>query len=410
MARMFPHFGGWPGSEGYAQIAWNLSHRGLFSADGTAATTERMPLYPMILAALMRLAGGGWRPWAAVMNALALAASAGIATRLCNRLYSNPRATWACALLLALHVAWTAEALALRETVWFALAVIGLASVLTTQPIPPGRLIAAGALAGAAYLLRPTGFLLIGLFPIWLWAVRSDLPRPLVPPVALALALAGLAVGSWQSYSIRATGQLQISDSEGGITAFKGAIPEFWVAEPWVDLDLLNPLADERARLAGARSLPERDRYWRDEAVRTIRDDPAQWIAKGFLKVAELLSPVGTPFGYGRINSTGGSSRLEGFRWDPWTFASVPSAVLILGGAVRRMSRWRALPGPERSLAEMAAILLALLCLVHAATSGETRFRLPFDPLLAVLAAPSAAGLWAGAARRLRGRPATADR
>ncbi|HEX3728188.1 MAG TPA: hypothetical protein VHV47_00155, partial [Opitutaceae bacterium] len=176
MRGLFPHFAGWTGSGSFADIAGHLAGQGLYSSNGRDLTLERMPLYPEILSLAIRAAGAPWRVLAVALNAAAFATAAGLATRLAARLYRSAAATWACALLLAGHIAWTIEALSFRETAWFALALAALASALARERVGFGGLLAAGLAAGAGYLLRPTGFLLVGALPGWIWAARRGLP------------------------------------------------------------------------------------------------------------------------------------------------------------------------------------------------------------------------------------------
>ena len=388
MAELFPQFVGWPGSLSFARIAAHFAHDGVFASSGPSQTAERMPLYPLVLAALMRLAGSSWRWWSVGLNALALVTCSGLATRLCARLYRSAGTTWTCALLLAFHVGWSIEALALRETAFFALVLMGIASVLTKPRMGPASLALAGGLTGAAYLLRPTGFLVVAILPFWFWAARRSIARAFVRSAVLALLVAAVPVVAWQIYTVRELGHLELSNSEGGNTVLKGAIPEFWIVAPWTDLDLLDPWVTAEAERAGANSPDTRDAFWRTQALAEIRSAPTNWMAKASLKMAMLFSPINVPFGYGRVLPRGNSLRLLDFVWDRWAFVSVPSVILVLCGAATRLWQWRTLSRLEYSFAVPVAVLLTLVCLLHAATSGETRYRLPFDPLLAILAAP----------------------
>ncbi|HVW22731.1 MAG TPA: hypothetical protein VHC86_16065 [Opitutaceae bacterium] len=396
MRGLFPHFAGWTGSASFSRIAENLARSGLYSSDGRGPTLERMPLYPAILALAIRAGGAPWRALALALNAAAFAAAAGLATRLAARLHRSAAATWACALLLAGHVAWAAEALSFRESAWFALALAGLASALASERVGFGALLGAGLAAGAGYLLRPTGFLLVAALPAWIWAARRALPASWLLCAGLALAAAAACIAPWQLYAIRNFGGPVLEDLEGGNTALKGALPAYWALTPKVDYDLLDAwLVAREARTRPGESILQRDRAWRADTLRAIAASPLNWAAKGLCKVALLFSPVSVPLGYGELEPAGESVRVAHFQLDPWAFASVPAATLILAGALVRARRWRAAGAAERSLLAGLALLVAGLVLVHGATLSETRYRLPFDPLFAILAAPVVGG-WAG--------------
>jgi hypothetical protein len=395
MRGLFPHFAGWTGSGSFADIAGHLAGQGLYSSNGRDLTLERMPLYPEILSLAIRAAGAPWRVLAVALNAAAFATAAGLATRLAARLYRSAAATWACALLLAGHIAWTIEALSFRETAWFALALAALASALARERVGFGGLLAAGLAAGAGYLLRPTGFLLVAALPCWIWAARRALPASWGLCAALALAVAAAGIAPWQLYALRHFGGPVLEDTEGGNTALKGAVSEYWALTPKVDYDLLDPwLVAKQLRTQAPGNNLQRDRAWRRDTLRAIAASPLNWAAKGVCKVALLFSPVSVPLGYGRLQPAGGTVTVADFQLDPWAFASVPAATLILAGAFVRARRWRAAGSAERSLLAGLGVLVLGLIAIHGATLSETRYRLPFDPLFAILAAPVVAG-WA---------------
>lgn len=392
MAMKFPSFAGWPGSAGFARIAGHLAREGLYSSDGRTPTLERMPLYPAILAAAMRLGGAHWRALAIAWNAAAFAAAAGLAAQLCARLNARPGAVWVCALLLGGHIALDVEAVAFRETAWFTLAVAGMASALTAPKLGSRRLVLAGACAGGTYLLRPTGFLLILALPIWLWFARRTLLRSWGRSAALGLAVALVPVAGWQVYALRDFGRPVLADTEGGNTALKGALPAYWTLTARADYDLLDPILVSRAvSRAGPQNPLQRDAYWRRQTLEAVRADPAGWVLKGLCKAALLFCPATTPLGSGRLVESHGSIRLADYHLDPWSLAAAPVTLLILAGAAFRCLRRHAVSPDGHAFSAGVGVLLVLLIAVHAATLSETRYRLPFDPLLAVLSAPAIA-------------------
>ncbi|HKB91745.1 MAG TPA: hypothetical protein VKC60_14605 [Opitutaceae bacterium] len=402
MSEVFQHFRDWPGSASFAQIARHLLSDGLFSSDGVEATTERMPLYPLILTVVMWMTGDSWRVYAIAANAMAVIVCGGLTARLCARIYQNTLITWIGVALVSLHVAFVIEGLAFRESIWFSLVLVGLASVLTLPRIGWVQLTVAGLLTGAGYLLRPTGFVLLIVLPFWLWMIRSSLSINFSRAVSFMLFISTLGIIPWQIYAFHASGHLVLSNSEGGNNALKGAIPEFWELTPWGDYDLLDPWLVTNAKIDGDKWPDDLDKYWQTQSIAAVRASPIHWLGKGIVKGAILFSPVSIPLGYGEVVPRDQTVKFIHFRLDPWIFVSLPSVFLILCGAIFRFRFWRKVEFAERSLMVGAALLIFVLLAIHAATVSETRYRLPFDPLLAVLAAPTVASWAVSLFRRLK--------
>jgi len=392
---LFPGFAGWLGSANYVDIARHLAADGAYSADGQTATLGRMPVMPWLLAALMWIFGDAWR-WAALgVQLLALAACGGLSVRLIHRVSGGDALqTGLVAALLAAHALFSVEMLAWRETVWFTLELLLVADLLTRPDWTWRRGLALGLLAGAAYLTRPNGFVVGLLVPaaILCW---PGVPRRVRAGATVLAVLAVLtAVTYWQIWAVAVTGRPVVSTTGGGLNLLKGARPEFWEIGPWADMDLLDPLLRAEAAQAGFVSEGEVDRYqWSVGQAEILRDLPGA-VTRGGYKIALLFSPVFVPLGEARLVQQAGAWKLADYRFDPLALVCVPVVLLLLAGAGGRLVGRRYRAAGDRALGGFTLALTLALAATHALTFGETRYRLPLDPLLAVCAAPVLAAWW----------------
>jgi len=393
-------FGGraaWPGSESYAQLAGHLAAGQGYSMDGVSPTALRPPLYPLILAATMRVAGSHWFEATVVLQALAAAGCLVAVFALARSIWPGTRAAWLGAGLLAIHGPFMFEMLSLRETVWFTLALLGVAWLLWHRTDRAVRALLLGLLLAALYLLRPTGLVVAGVTLTFVgWEAvrrRPGAARNLV----LTLGAALLAVAPWQLFTSRHFGAPGFFPaSTNGYNLAKGADAQLTLVSPWIDADSLDgrvrqltsniPTADERAA----------DQALRRIAADLIRANPRSIVYRSVLSAGEFVSPLPIPLGAGSLRQTAGGPVIENFRphWEELAFA--PVVLVLLGASVVGLRRLLRLgSGPESLGLWMIAVFLAVLA-VHALTFTKTRYRLPLDALLAV----PAGGCLAGRGRR----------
>lgn len=279
--------------------------------------------------------------------------------------YAGPRAGAIAAAVAALYPPLIAmPSYVLSETL-YSTAALAAAFILqkATEKVSLPLAIAAGALTGAAALIRPAILLFLPLAFLWLLVRRR-------PALALAVALAAAAViAPWTARNYRAYDRLVLIASEGGVTFWTGNHP---LARGEGDL-AANPDL-KRAELAFRQSHPGltaealEPLYYR-EAFAWIAGHPLDWLQLVARKAFHTVVPTGPSYA---LHST--RYRLASI---------VPYLVVLPFGLAGALRLWRAHPRP------VALFLLAgssiLMCLVF---FPQERFRIPIlDPVLIVSAA-----------------------
>jgi hypothetical protein len=239
-------------------------------------------------------------------------------------------------------------------------------STPTMQPRTAPLALAAGALAGAAVLIRPAMLMFLPFAAGWLIARRRTM-------LAAALMVAAIAVmAPWTIRNFRVYGRFVLIASEGGVTFWTGNHP---LAIGEGDL-AANPQI-KRADLALRRAHPnlspeELEPIYYREAFRFIAEHPGQWVALLMRKAFYTVVPAGPSYA---VHST------------RYRATSVISYMLLLPVAVTGgRLLWRA-PRPPTALFLVSGSAL-LVCLVF---FPQERFRIPIlDPALVVCAAGNA--------------------
>jgi len=362
----------------YLLLARNVAEgRGFahLQPDGAPVPGEhfgRAPIYPVLLAGIVRAAGMPPDGDAALLRSVRIVQAAlggalvWLVAWLAGRA-AGPAAAAAAAWLAAVYppLVWT-PAYVWSETLFSVLA-LGCAAVLSLERRTSPAHAAAGVLAGVAVLTRPAMLFFLPLAAAWLaWR------REWRGAVLFALACA-LVVLPWTVRNVREYGRFVLVASEGGITFWTGNHP---LAVGEGDLAANPQLKREnvalRARHPGLTPEALEPVYYR-EALRFIREHPARWAWLVARKAFYAVVPVGPSY---RLHSA------------LYFGASVASYLAVLPFALMglvRLARARRLPAPLLLLAASSF----LVCLVF---FPQERFRIPVvDPTLLV----SAAAWWA---------------
>ena len=362
----------------YLLLARNVAEgRGFahLQPDGAPVPGEhfgRAPIYPVLLAGIVRAAGMPPDGDAALLRSVRIVQAAlggalvWLVAWLAGRA-AGPAAAAAAAWLAAVYppLVWT-PAYVWSETLFSVLA-LGCAAVLSLERRTSPAHAAAGVLAGVAVLTRPAMLFFLPLAAAWLaWR------REWRGAVLFALACT-LVVLPWTVRNVREYGRFVLVASEGGITFWTGNHP---LAVGEGDLAANPQLKREnvalRARHPGLTPEALEPVYYR-EALRFIREHPARWAWLVARKAFYAVVPVGPSY---RLHSA------------LYFGASVASYLAVLPFALMglvRLARARRLPAPLLLLAASSF----LVCLVF---FPQERFRIPVvDPTLLV----SAAAWWA---------------
>ncbi len=380
------------GSRSYGLLAADIATTGTFSS------TYRPPLYPLLLAGLM-LVTSEWSE-AAVWLQGAVAVGVGVAAVwLTISISKSTLAGCLAAALYASHALFHIEMLTERETALFSLLNMAFLALWLFGHPSRKRHLCMAVVTALLYLTRPTGMLFVPLLcTLILIDLRAEALSVTIRRVALCVGVVVLLVLPWQIHIAHKVGELRLSASTtGGVNLLKGNNPDLERFFPMVDVDLYEPFINEYAAQRGV-SGPKSDEVFKEFAVSYILSEPlrafGRSIAKGFL----LFSPLPIPLGKGQLRRVNGEIAVHDFSWrSPWLllFAAL-HALLVFGGVaacVRSGQDYLA-----KRLLLGVCLVSGLFILAHAATFPETRFRLPLDPLLIVVAASGYAGLF-GAAR-----------
>jgi 4-amino-4-deoxy-L-arabinose transferase-like glycosyltransferase len=253
--------------------------------------------------------------------------------------------------------------LILSETLFSGMLIWGM-TLLALSRRPIGWIVGIGLLIASIYV-RPSAIALPLILGLCGALVNPANRRPYdwkwSPPVGtLVIALTVLALLPWAWRNKRALGAWIWTTTNGGITLYDGFNPDATGA------------SDQRfvAKMPQLQKMDEvdRDRYFTAAARRFIHDNPRRVAELTLLKIARTWSPMPLSDEYGR------DPRLVGVS----LAYMVPFYLLILAGL------WLA-PAPRTVKAFLMAPAV-YFTLVHAASVGSLRYRIPADVPMAVIA------------------------
>ena len=352
----------------YLDLARSLADgRGLRIVDDRYAVpqvllAQRMPGYPVILAGL-----GGSVTLVRLLQALAEASTCVAAYGIARETVGGRRAGLAAAALVAVNpfLAYFTT-LVLTETLFTALVTWAMFAFLKARRDGRYWYVAAGLMLLATYL-RPTG----GPLLIALALAASILPArrgrwPIGPGLTAMLILA-LGLAPWAARNALALGRFVPTTTNAGITLYDGWQPD-------------NNLGNSDQRFVeGMPQLSlmgevDRSIYLRRKAMDAVKADPGRAISLAIKKVGRTWSPF----------------PLSGGRWERIAGAlyAIPVFLLAALGLV-------AAPGGRQGWRGRIFVIvpIGVITLLHAASVGSLRYRLPIEPLMAVLAAGGLAAL-----------------
>jgi 4-amino-4-deoxy-L-arabinose transferase-like glycosyltransferase len=248
----------------------------------------------------------------------------------------------------------------------------------------------AGFAVGAATLTRSVGLAVLAgmlLAEIVVLVQRRTLPERLAMIRVGALVVGfALVLAPWVQRNYGIYQRFIPTDTSSGFNALLGNYPGATGRHPGI------PAVEAAAReyWTSARNDLERS----DIGLRVARayalEHPGRALRLAFLKVAHLFGAEG------REHAWGYSYHLQGRRtanvvW-VWGVALIVSFPLLM--ALGSVGLWR--PGITRSAAAVVIVgTLVAATAIHMASFGDTRFHLPWVPLVAILAARAFAPLHA---------------
>lgn len=367
----------------YVELARNLLAHGTLSADGITPTAFRPPAWPLMLAGILALTPALWV--AKLANLLCLVATSWLSLRLARRLGAGEGAARLVALAVFLYPLGLATAATLYPQAVSGLLVVACLHLCLSPGLLPA--FGLGALSGVAALSAP-GLALV-LPALALAQVRLVAGRAVPRLAACALGF-GLVLAPWIARNAAELHAFVPLSTSSGLNLLLGNSPN---AGPGTGVG-----ADISGYLAAVKDLGEvdADRALRREAVAWIVQNPgaASWLY--VRKFANWFAHINTF----ATDGEGGAARatIAFVSYYGLLAAAVAGTILWTEGAAGPVLLWG---------------LYLLAGLAHAVVFTRVRFRVPFDPILAVLAWPAfAAALnWMPRLRsRFGGQPAAATR
>lgn len=367
-----------PDTDGYRTIAENLLSGAGFSWEPPTPTAYRPPGYPLFLAGAFKLFGSRWAPLylQCLLGALIVFPVARLARILIGDLF----ALASCIIVAVDPFQIAVCGQFMTEALFGLLVALSLALFMRAlRARLPGRYALAGLVAGLAALTRPEYLLFfpVALLAAWLVGRRR---RKFLCILLLAVGLA-LPVLAWGARNQKALGSWVFTTTHGGYTHLLPYNEVFYHEVVAGDSPTWRPesltvwqvsLAAETVNLSEI----QRDRFYYRKAGHFIRKNPvramhvAAFEAHRFWTAFPHNAPPKLRFALG-------------------AFYIFLIALAVAGAFVA----WKRTP-----LVPLIAYLLVAETLLHAYYWSNIRMRVPFHPLLAVLAAAGVAVLFGRAA------------
>jgi hypothetical protein len=387
------------GSASYRHIAENLVQKGFYSLDGVSATAYRQPLYPAVLATLMSMFGSNW-----IVAAIVLQSSIDIVigcfiVTISLRIFQSRLGASLGALLYILHLSFHRESLTQRETVFFTLLLVVFLYLLIARRRDVVSYPALFLVAALAYLTRPTGFLLLSALLVVIAIERGALIKSSGTVISLLIGtlLFVVTIVPYHVYLYRQFAEISLiaPQTTNGVNLYHGNNPDTDRIYPHVDVDQFVPFIREILAREGIRGEFQTSEFLKAKAIDYIVKEPLTFLKRAVVKLGALYSPIATPLGSGTLTERAGKVVIGDFRSYLWSHGTLQSTlgivnavfvVIVLLGAAGCTLRRQTWQSRYRKQVMLILCPIVLVTLVHMVTFGETRHRLPLDPLLIILA------------------------
>jgi len=207
------------------------------------------------------------------------------------------------------------------------------------------------------------------------------------------LASALVVVTPWHVYTYRTFHTFSfLPSSAGGSTLYYGNNPDFLTYYPYLDIDRYAPfkmdLLLEHQDDIDLGDPVEIDRFFKREAWTFISENPVLFIKSGVLKLVALYSPLPTALGTGELVGQRGDLTLKDFRvrLGPSRLPHLFLMSIVLSGVALFLTDITLYTKRQKIQIFFIIGLVVVVTLLYMLFYGQTRFRLPLDPLLIILA------------------------
>ncbi|MFH0965749.1 MAG: glycosyltransferase family 39 protein [Planctomycetota bacterium] len=361
--------------DAYLSIARNLAASWGYTDSSGQPTAYRSPLYPVLVAGVLKFSGGNLAVLAvlqAALGALIAVVAAGIADELAGRVAAIlAGALVACDPFL---IYFSGEIM--TETV-FTFFVAGAVYFLLRSLRRPsvGRTCLAALFVAAAGLTRPIGWGLLPLAALFALAQRASVGRRVASALAVLL-VGALAAAPWVIRNFIIFNAFIPNTTHGGYTFVLGNNPSLYDAmrrgEPWLrgspSFDAFEK-ENAEARQGKGEVAGDAEMWRRGKAF--VREQPkaALWLA--LKKIEALWRPA--PTGLSVRGIVPGFVRYALGAFSLVLYAAATVGIISLKGKPLPLVLFLYCP--------------ALFTMTHAVFWSQLRFRVPLHPLLAALAA-----------------------
>ncbi len=388
-------------AESYVVLGRNIARGfGYVFAPGRPQTAWRAPGFPIWLAVIFRISGGGL--WAArtcnallwtLTSFLGYRVSAAMLPALFPRMPSRVR--HGVALLTSGMIGFYPEFVGLTGLLWSESLFIPmfLSAVWALWALSRRRTASAALIAGTAIglcaLTRSTSVILIPA--IWFAVLRQGATRLAIRNGVLASAAAVLLIGCWTARNRMVMGKFILVESNVGYNLYVGNRPDTPIPFAWTRAASLprDPLYQQ---LIVGRTEAEASTALTHAAIQQMTRNPGRTALLGVGKVFDFWLP---DF-FIALNLRSGAFGSGGVRlWRPFLAVSVLAYLIValtaMAGIVAGRKIWEA---------RFLVLVVILYTLPHALVYGASRYHLPLMPLLIVLAAPVIRRIWLAIVRR----------
>jgi len=257
------------------------------------------------------------------------------------------------------------SSLLLTETLYVCMLTWAMALLAYRRWLPAALLLALGVLVRTSGL--PLALLLPPLAALLLCGWRRALAAAVVSAAVVFAVLL-----PWAMRNEGVLGQRVWLSTNGGITLYDGVHPAATGASD-------QRFVSQFSQLAQMTEL-ERDQFFSRLAWEQICGEPGRVLRLALVKAGRTWSPLPLSDSFGRPLYV-----VAGLAW------SLPVFGLALAGVVQALRR----KGAALAVGDVGLLLLPMLLftLMHAISVGSLRYRMPVEPLLAVLAAAALRGL-----------------
>ena len=285
--------------------------------------------------------------------------------------------------LVSFNGLWVEEVIEQRETFLYAAILIALVGFTVYMPMSSRwYLFSAGTTCALAVLTRLTGVVLLPAVAFLLlsdW--RTGASRFGLSSAVVCVLSASVPVLSWYSYQQVTFGKASMS-SDNGTNLIKGNNHALSATYPFVDVDRLSPVLVEPIKEAAIARGSDPNRELIRLSLKFVMQSPLEALALIPRKLAAFFVPLHFPLGTGTIVLTESNEwRIENYEARSITSAdgimALPGILAFFFGAMR----WHTLSKSAR----LTILLVGFTAVLHVITFAQTRFRLPYDPILALL-------------------------